>query len=150
MIAVQREIDRSKRLNSPGVVVAFIDVDGLKRVNDQFGHDVGDQLLVHVGERLNACIRGSDTVARLGGDEFAVLIDGHAPAKAVEALGRRLTAAFATPFSCANQPLTLGASIGRAVFPNDANDAEELLRLADAAMFEAKRSSRRRAVRAVR
>jgi diguanylate cyclase (GGDEF)-like protein len=137
------------RSQAETVTLFYVDLDGFKPVNDEFGHDAGDQVLVDIGERLKACLRGSDTVARLGGDEFAVLIDGPAPAEAVEALADRLREAFAQPFSCAGKRVTLGASIGRAVFPHDADDAESLLRLADAAMFEAKRTSRP-ALRAVR
>jgi diguanylate cyclase (GGDEF)-like protein len=137
------------RGRSETVTLFYVDLDGFKPVNDGYGHEVGDQVLVHVGDRLRACVRGSDTVARLGGDEFAVLIEGGAPAEAVEALTQRLLDAFAAPFKCAGQRVTLGASLGRAVFPHDADDAEALLRLADAAMFEAKRASRP-ALRAVR
>jgi GGDEF domain-containing protein len=78
-----------------------------------------------------------------------VLIDGPAPADAVEALAERLVGAFAEPFGGGPKPVTLGASIGRAVFPTDAADAEGLLRLADSAMFEAKRAKRGRVLRAV-
>jgi diguanylate cyclase (GGDEF)-like protein len=138
------------RARTETVTLFYLDLDGFKPVNDQFGHDVGDEVLVHVGDRLGTCIRGSDTVARLGGDEFAVLIDGPAPTEAIEALEQRLVGAFAEPFSCGPQPLKLGASIGRAVFPTDAEDAEGLLRLADGAMFEAKRAKGGRALRAVR
>jgi diguanylate cyclase (GGDEF)-like protein len=138
------------RTRAETVTLFYLDLDGFKPVNDEHGHDVGDELLVQVGDRLDACIRGSDTVARLGGDEFAVLIDGPAPADAVEALGKRLIGAFAEPFSCGPHPLKVGASIGRAVFPTDAKDAEGLLRLADSAMFETKRAKRDRPLRAVR
>jgi diguanylate cyclase (GGDEF)-like protein len=137
------------RSRNETVTLFYLDLDGFKPVNDEFGHEVGDKLLVHVGDRLAACLRGSDTVARLGGDEFAVLIDGPAPPDAVEALGQRLVGAFAEPFRCGPKRVRLGASIGRAVFPTDADDAEGLLRLADRAMFEAKRAKRGRSLRAV-
>ncbi len=118
----------------------YIDLDGFKPVNDEFGHEVGDHLLVAVGERLTTCIRTSDTVARLGGDEFAVLVDaGHAPLDPDVVL-RRFAAAIAAPFDVDGQRLSIGASIGLAVFPQDGADAEALLRHADGEMFEVKRA----------
>jgi diguanylate cyclase (GGDEF)-like protein len=138
------------RRRSGTVTLFYVDLDGFKPVNDQFGHDTGDQLLISVAERLNACTRASDTVARLGGDEFAVLIDGEAPPEGADALEQRLADAFSAPFTPAGQRLTLGASIGQAVFPRDADDADGLLRLADTAMFHAKRARHGRALRAVR
>jgi diguanylate cyclase (GGDEF)-like protein len=124
------------------VTLFYLDLDGFKPVNDQLGHDAGDALLVCVGERLGARTRAGDTVGRLGGDEFAVLIDGETPPDRVDALGKRLIGAFSAPFSIQGQQLRLGASIGRAVFPTDAPDADGLLRIADTAMFEAKRDKR--------
>jgi diguanylate cyclase (GGDEF)-like protein len=122
------------------VTVFYIDLDGFKPVNDEFGHEVGDQVLYQVGERIIARVRGSDVVARLGGDEFAVLIDNETSEEDAEALIDRLNQAFATAFVVDGHTLNVGGSIGRAVYPDDASDAEGLLRVADAAMFEAKRS----------
>jgi diguanylate cyclase (GGDEF)-like protein len=132
------------------VTLFYVDLDGFKPVNDEFGHDMGDQLLVSVGQRLSACTRASDTVARLGGDEFAVLIDGDATPDGSAAVERRLAAAFNSPFRLADRRLSLGASIGRAVFPDDARDAQGLLRLADTAMFNAKRAKHGTTLRAIR
>jgi diguanylate cyclase (GGDEF)-like protein len=124
------------------ITVFYIDLDGFKPVNDEFGHEVGDQVLYQVGARINARLRATDTVARLGGDEFAVLIDGEASPEDAEAMTDRLSQAFAKPFVVDGHRLNVGASIGRAVFPGDGIDAESLLRVADAAMFEAKRASK--------
>jgi len=133
------------------VTVFYLDLDGFKPVNDEFGHDAGDQILSMVGERLTSRTRATDVVARLGGDEFVVLIDGHPEADAADALAERLHEAFSSPFTLDGRPVTVGASIGRAVFPTDAQDAEGLLRIADEAMFEAKRAVKARAgLRAVR
>ena len=132
------------------VTLLYMDLDGFKPVNDEFGHDIGDQLLVAVAKRLAACTRVEDTVARLGGDEFAVLVDsGTAPADA-EQVSDRLAAAVTRPFVIGGHQLHLGASIGRAVFPIDADDPDGLLRAADAAMFGVKRDTRARKLDAER
>jgi diguanylate cyclase (GGDEF)-like protein len=122
------------------VTVFYIDLDGFKPVNDEFGHEIGDQVLSLVGGRLTARVRATDVVARLGGDEFAVLIDGETSEEDVEALTARLSEAFAKPFVVDGHNLNVGGSIGRAVCPADAADAEGLLRVADEAMFDAKRA----------
>ena len=126
------------------VTLLYLDLDGFKPVNDEFGHDVGDQLLVAVAKRMNSCTRGEDTVARLGGDEFAVLISSHTAPADAEEVSDRLAAALTRPFVIDGHRLHLGASIGRAVFPIDADDADGLLRAADAAMFGVKRDTRAR------
>jgi diguanylate cyclase (GGDEF)-like protein len=122
------------------VTVFYIDLDGFKPVNDEFGHEVGDQVLTLVGERLTGRVRGTDTVARLGGDEFAVLIDGETSEEDAQTLVDRLAKAFTTPFVVDGHNLNVGGSIGRAVYPVDATDADSLLRVADEAMFDAKRA----------
>jgi len=121
------------------VTLFYIDLDGFKPVNDQFGHQIGDELLVAVAGRLTASTRADDLVARLGGDEFAVLIVG---AEHADAVSRRLAEVFSTPFAIQGHELAVGASIGRAVLPASSGGAEALLRLADAAMFETKRARR--------
>ncbi|HEY8625379.1 MAG TPA: sensor domain-containing diguanylate cyclase [Solirubrobacteraceae bacterium] len=121
------------------VTLFYIDLNRFKPVNDEFGHETGDALLVAVGARLAACTRKTDTVARLGGDEFSVLIRSGSNPSVVDAVAERLAGAFAAPFRVEGHELTVGASIGRATFPLDADGAESLLRRADAEMFAAKR-----------
>ena len=128
------------------VTLLYLDLDGFKPVNDEFGHDVGDELLVAVAKRLSACTRSEDTVARLGGDEFAVLIDSRTGPGYAEEVSARLVAALTRPFMIDGHQLRLGASIGQAVFPIDADDPDGLLRCADAAMFGVKRETRARAL----
>ncbi|MGH2866065.1 MAG: diguanylate cyclase domain-containing protein [Solirubrobacteraceae bacterium] len=121
------------------VALFYVDLDRFKPVNDEFGHEIGDALLTAVGERLRACTRAGDVVARLGGDEFAVLVT----AKVDDNLARvqeRIEEAFGQPFVLGGRRVCLGASVGRAVYPHDADDADSLLRHADAAMFESKRA----------
>ncbi len=139
-----RDTIRRAREQIHPVTLLYMDLDGFKPVNDEFGHDVGDQLLVAVAKRLASCTRAEDTVARLGGDEFAVLIDSKAAPADAEDVSDRLAAAVTQPFVIDGHQLHLGISIGRAVFPIDADDADGLLRCADAAMFSVKRSTRTR------
>ncbi|HZE05439.1 MAG TPA: diguanylate cyclase, partial [Solirubrobacteraceae bacterium] len=141
---LRRALDRGREEVHP-VTLLYMDLDGFKPVNDEFGHDVGDRLLVAVAKRLAACTRSEDTVARLGGDEFAVLIDSHTSTGDAEEVSDRLAAALTQPFMIDGHQLQLGASIGRAVFPIDADTPDGLLRCADAAMFTVKRNTRARA-----
>jgi diguanylate cyclase (GGDEF)-like protein len=132
---VHEAVERDRR----PCTLLYIDLDEFKPVNDELGHDVGDQLLIAVGDRLSRCTRSGDVVGRLGGDEFAVVLDPDAPAGPVAA---RIEEMLAQPFEIDGRSVHVRASIGRASFPDDAGDAAELLRAADAAMFACKRSHR--------
>jgi len=127
------------------VALLFLDLDRFKHVNDSLGHSVGDQLLKEVADRLRSCLRAGDTVARMGGDEFVVVLH-NLPAKTAEALAGKIAAkvaaAVAPPFHLQNHEITATFSIGIAFFPRDAADTEELIKYADAAMYEAKSSGR--------
>jgi diguanylate cyclase (GGDEF)-like protein len=135
--AVELARERSQMLT-----LFYIDLDRFKPVNDDLGHGIGDKLLVVVGERLKRCTRSGEIVARLGGDEFAVLMSAHASDRDADALAERLARAFRRPFAVDGRQLEVGASIGRAAFPDDASTPEDLLRVADTTMFEAKRVRR--------
>lgn len=117
----------------------YIDIDLFKSVNDELGHDVGDELLRQVAERLRACVREEDTVARLGGDEYAVLVEGAEDGDAVEAVARRLAAAFEKPFRLRDRTVSIGASIGRANWREHADELDALVRRADSDMYAVKR-----------
>jgi diguanylate cyclase (GGDEF)-like protein len=117
----------------------YVDLDQFKPVNDEFGHETGDALLVAVAERLQSYTRASDVVARLGGDEFAVLLVAAGPEE-IEKVSERIVAGFAEPFVVGDVCLRLGVSIGRSVYPVDAADPDGLLRRADIAMFAEKRA----------
>ncbi|OLV17771.1 putative bifunctional diguanylate cyclase/phosphodiesterase [Deinococcus marmoris] len=119
----------------------FIDVDGFKMVNDTLGHSSGDQVLREFAGRLRSSLRAQDLAARIGGDEFVVILQGAAPTWAA-ALAQRLLAELARPFTVRGQQVQLSASIGISVFPEDSRDAETLLRHADAAMYQIKRTGR--------
>jgi diguanylate cyclase (GGDEF)-like protein len=134
--------------NGAPVGFLFVDLDGFKAINDEFGHHAGDDLLQHVGERLMGTIRSGDTVARLGGDEFGIVLTGVTGAEEVKAAAARVVQAFEDPFEVGGQRLTLGASIGHAIWPDHAEDFEALMRHADAEMYRAKRAARTRGARA--
>ncbi len=118
----------------------YIDLDDFKPINDQLGHQVGDELLCAVGDRLRSCLREVDTVARIGGDEFAVLVTAVGDGSESDQVLERLRGAFVVPFDLPDHRVRVGASIGRAVWPNDANDIDALIRRADASMYEVKRA----------
>jgi diguanylate cyclase len=120
----------------------FVDLDDFKRVNDQHGHHAGDELLCQVAHRLLDTVRAVDTVARLGGDEFAIVLAGNVDPSEVQAAAARVERAFETPFEVAGVELSLGASVGLALWPDDAREIEALMRHADAEMYRAKRAAR--------
>jgi diguanylate cyclase len=129
------------------LAVYLLDLDGFKPVNDRYGHDVGDALLVAVGQRLQGQLRGSDVVARLGGDEFVVLASGLADEHTALAVGQKLLAAFNTPFDAGGQVCEVGLTVGYAIAPLDGHTADELIKRADAAMYAGKQAGRRRVQR---
>jgi diguanylate cyclase (GGDEF)-like protein len=125
------------------VAVYLLDLDGFKPVNDRHGHDVGDALLVAVGERLQQQLRTSDVVARLGGDEFVVLAAGLPDEAAARQLGQKMLAAFDEPFLALGQRCDVGLTIGYALAPLDGTTADDLIKRADAAMYAGKQAGRR-------
>ena len=136
--ALRTALDHARQ-HAEQITVFYLDLDGFKPVNDHHGHAVGDQLLTAVAKRLRSCTRSTDLVARLGGDEFAVLAAAaRTPADNGETVLDRLAGAFIDPFTIDGIELQLQASIGRAVFPDDASSAETLMRYADAARFAVK------------
>ena len=137
----ERLDDALQRDNS--VAVLFVDLDDFKVVNDTLGHEVGDALLLAVGERLQIAIRPTDTIARLGGDEFTVLLNGATLEEAI-AVADRLIQLLSEPFHLADHELTVSPSIGIARNDIGAERPEELLRRADIAMYEAKQGGKRR------
>lgn len=125
--------------------VMFIDLDGFKPINDTLGHDIGDEVLVRVAERLKATVRSSDTPARLGGDEFAIVLPELSTEAEVMQVAAKLIAALSEPIAAKGHTVQLSASIGGALFPDHGRLGDELLRNADLAMYHAKQNGRRRA-----
>ncbi len=122
----------------------MLDLDGFKAVNDTLGHEVGDQLLTTLGERLRGCLRAADTVSRLGGDEFAVLLPTSISTAQALQVGDKLLEIIEQPFELAGQQLRVSASIGVAMFPEHDDAGDDLLARADQAMYTAKRAGGRR------
>jgi len=126
------------------VALLYIDLDGFKLVNDSLGHAVGDQLLRQVAERLRARARLSDTLARLGGDEFAVVVSGDKVREQGGVAGIALLSTLAPPFRVEEHEITISASIGMSIFPENGTTPMELLQQADSAMYAAKRMGKNR------
>jgi diguanylate cyclase (GGDEF)-like protein len=121
-----------------GVAVFVLDLDRFKSINDSLGHRRGDEMLRLVGDRLRGSLRPGDTVARLGGDEFAVLLPAVAGERDMVRLGEKVLDSLRRPFSLDGHELVTTASLGVSRFPEDGGDAEELLKKADVAMYQAK------------
>ena len=129
-------------LTSRPLAVMFLDLDRFKAVNDSFGHESGDRLLIEVGRRLQDCLRKSDLVARFGGDEFAILARGYKTPRDIERLSRRIIDTTAEPIAIDGQEVEIGVSIGITSFPQDRSPAEDLIANADLALYRAKQSGR--------
>ncbi len=138
---IEQAIARARR-QKWRIGMLFIDLDRFKLVNDTLGHEHGDRLLEQVGERLRACVRASDTVARFSGDEFVVVLPDLARAEDAGLVAQKILDALAAPFDLLGQEASVGASIGVALYPEDTEDGESLLKAADAAMYRAKESGR--------
>ncbi|SEL17166.1 diguanylate cyclase (GGDEF) domain-containing protein [Roseateles sp. YR242] len=132
------ELALAKRHATP-LAVLFLDLNDFKAVNDRFGHDVGDLLLLHVAITLKATLRASDTVCRLGGDEF-VIVAGDIPQGRLDRFVDKIARAVSQPCFVGTEMLTPSVSIGASTFPEDGDLPESLLRKADAAMYASKRA----------
>jgi diguanylate cyclase (GGDEF)-like protein len=121
-----------------GGALLYLDLDDFKRVNDTLGHAAGDQMLTLAGQRLRGCVKERDTVARLGGDEFTVILRALPEPVVARQIAERIIVTLSAPMWLSGERRQAGVSIGIAVFPDDARDGDELIRLADAAMYRAK------------
>jgi diguanylate cyclase (GGDEF)-like protein/PAS domain S-box-containing protein len=130
------------RRNDFKLAVLFLDLDGFKNINDSLGHAIGDRLLKSVTERLVSCVRASDTVSRQGGDEFIVLLSDVAQPEGAVITSKRLLEAVAQAHAIEPHDLHVTASIGVSIYPDDASDAESLIKNADTAMYQAKENGR--------
>ncbi|MBW2471129.1 MAG: EAL domain-containing protein, partial [Deltaproteobacteria bacterium] len=130
-------IKQAARTAQP-LIVMFLDLDRFKLINDSFGHVVGDQLLVEVADRLKHEIRTGDTLARLGGDEFMLLLPQPTSRLQAESVAQKLIASLQQPFFLRGKEVYVNVSIGIAVFPDDSNDINTLIKNADMAMYEVK------------
>lgn len=127
------------------IALLFIDLDRFKHVNDSLGHEYGDDLLKQVAVRLNECVRETDTVARFGGDEFVILLHNIKSEADASHVAQKLISLLSSPFTLSGREIIIGASIGIAMHPGDADNADILIRNADLAMYKAKQSGRNQA-----
>jgi len=125
--------------NKQTIALLYIDLDGFKVVNDTLGHSAGDQLLVQVAERLKKYVRESDTVARLGGDEFAIVLLDVKDAASVATKAEHVIESLEAPYPDISELCNIGCSIGIALFPDDADDMNSLVKTADEAMYLVKK-----------
>ncbi len=138
---LEHAIANAKR-NSTKVALLFLDLDRFKTINDSLGHNCGDRLLCEIAGRLQACCRGSDTVARLGGDEFILLLESVSSRAQITAVAEKVLKQVALPVAVEGHKLSTTTSIGISLWPNDAEEAEALMKAADAAMYRAKEMGR--------
>jgi diguanylate cyclase (GGDEF)-like protein len=124
------------------VAVYFLDLDRFKHINDTLGHDVGDALIITMADRLAGISRRSDLVARVGGDEFLMMIQGERIEQAAAVVAEKILAALARPFRVDGREYSFTGSVGVALYPRDGRSAEELIRRADASMYQAKSNGR--------
>ena len=141
MERLERQIalgDREQR----SMAVLFLDLDRFKFVNDNFGHDIGDDLLKSVAQKLQALVRHSDTVARLGGDEFVIKLNNPANGEEVAHIAERIVTVINEPMVFGGKTVQVGTSIGIALYPTDGETPAELIRNADTALYAAKSSGK--------
>src|SRR2546425_529343 len=140
--ALEQAVERARRRGAK-LAGVFMDLDGFKQINDAHGHDIGDGLLVDVARRLRTVLRASDFVARLGGDEFFVVIEEVHDVPAVDGIARKLLSELLEPYELASgKRAQITASLGVSVFPDDAGDAQTLMKHADMAMYAAKQAGK--------
>ncbi len=136
---LQHAADRVARENT-AIAILFLDLDGFKRINDEYGHAAGDRLLCSIARRLQDTLRRGDTLARLGGDEFVILLEDLQSVECAQEIAARLTRVIEQPFVIDRTPLSVTSSIGISFCPSGQIRSEELLREADRAMYRAKSS----------
>ena len=139
--SLDQAVQRARRRNSK-LALVFVDLDGFKEVNDLHGHDAGDELLVQLAGRLRGNLRASDLVARLGGDEFVVAVEEVQETGPIETVAKKLLAELVRPYSLTTAEVMVTASIGISIFPDDAADAQALLKHGDTAMYSAKQAGK--------
>ncbi len=138
---LERELLQCRRSGQNSALL-FIDLDRFKPVNDTLGHDVGDDLLIAVAERINGCIRNSDTACRLGGDEFTVILSGISNTEGVVLVAQNIIEQLQQTFPLHGHEVQIGGSIGIALIPDDADSYIEINKKADIAMYQAKKAGR--------
>lgn len=139
---LEQAMERTKR-HSTKLALLFLDLDGFKHINDSLGHKAGDELLCAVAECLKQAVRHEDLVARLGGDEFTIIMEDMVNPTSAAKLAQKIINALMSPISLEEHNVVTSCSIGISIFPDDADNASDLARAADAAMYHAKAAGRR-------
>jgi diguanylate cyclase (GGDEF)-like protein len=122
--------------------VIYIDLDGFKEVNDDYGHDIGDQVLNIIAKRISFLTRDTDITCRIGGDEFVVVVNNFADPSIVLSLSSRILESIGKPLRLMDNNILLGASIGIAVYPDNGNSWENIIKAADETMYKVKKSGK--------
>ncbi|WP_150047540.1 PAS domain S-box protein [Methylomonas rhizoryzae] len=141
MDRLEHALNQARR-QARSLALMFIDLDNFKQVNDTYGHSAGNELLRQVAERLKRTVRESDTLARLSGDEFMLMVEDAERWSGLDVTGRKILTALAQPVELAEGRVFISASIGIAVFPNDGDDIDTLVKHADLAMYRSKEAGR--------
>ncbi len=142
-ILLQNGIEHAQQTES-SMGVVFLDLDQFKQINDTLGHEIGDILLQQVAQRLNNTLRVSDTIARIGGDEFNILIEGFKDQAEIEPMIEKILESFTIPFQCLDHEIRITASIGIALYPQDGQSIQTLIKNSDMAMYLSKDRGRNR------
>jgi diguanylate cyclase (GGDEF)-like protein len=127
--------------NSEPLALIYIDLDRFKKINDRYGHAVGDAVLAKSAQRIRRRLRDQDSFARFGGDEFVVMVRGHAAVSGIDALVTRLSEHLRMGMNVGEHHVAVGASIGVAIFPDDGRTLDELISVADSRMYGEKRKT---------
>jgi len=137
---IQKALVRSKR-HKYNFTIMFIDLDDFKKVNDTFGHDAGDQLLIDVVSRIDECIREEDMISRIGGDEFIVMFE-ETGKREIEQIANRIIKHVAKPYTISGNTVNISLSMGISMYPEDGEDKDTLIKAADKAMYYAKNNGK--------
>lgn len=140
-IHAEQAIARANRTNLP-MSLFYIDLDRFKQINDELGHQIGDEALVSIASRMNKCVRREDSLARVGGDEFILLVESAKSRDELAIIANKILKAFESPISLKDREYSVGASIGISCYPKDGMTIEELVGNADRAMYVAKSAAR--------
>ncbi|MDC2889525.1 GGDEF domain-containing protein [Psychrosphaera algicola] len=132
------KLTKSTARRSDRFALMFCDLDGFKQVNDTYGHAVGDKILYQVANRLNKLVRDEDILARYGGDEFAILITPLLDEQIISIIQNKIEAVISKPFDISGNKISLGMSIGVAIYPDVATSKEALFEIADQRMYSCK------------
>jgi diguanylate cyclase (GGDEF)-like protein/PAS domain S-box-containing protein len=140
---LDQAVARAKRYNQKFAIL-YLDLDGFKQINDEFGHHIGDGLLKIVAERLTENARDMDTVARVGGDEFIFILNNIEHKDNVARVARKISESLSQPFVIQGKTCQIGCSIGISIFPDDIESPEILVKMADDAMYKAKKDMQKK------